>query len=104
MWLIRVDSLELEEFVGDKIPRYAILSHTWGDEEVSFQEWHSRHATTEVSSKRGFAKIESACALACVDGYGYLWVDTNCIDKKTSAELSEAINSMFVWYRNADMC
>jgi hypothetical protein len=31
-------------------------------------------------------------------------VDTCCIDKKSSAELSEAINSMFRWYKNAAVC
>lgn len=33
-----------------------------------------------------------------------MWVDTCCIDKSSSAELSEAINSMFAWYRNAKIC
>jgi hypothetical protein len=31
-------------------------------------------------------------------------VDTCCIDKSNNTELSEAINSMFRWYRNAAKC
>ncbi|KAM6513911.1 hypothetical protein FALCPG4_015104 [Fusarium falciforme] len=103
MRLINVLSKELEEFFGDKIPDYAILSHTWGDEEVSFQEWHNRHDPA-VSSKKGYMKITSACHRAHDGGLSYLWVDTNCIDKTSSAELSEAINSMFAWYREAKIC
>jgi uncharacterized protein YerC len=103
MRLINVLSKELEEFFGDRIPDYAILSHTWGDQEVSFQEWHNRH-NPAVSSKKGYMKIVSACQRAQHGELGYLWVDTNCIDKTSSAELSEAINSMFTWYREAKIC
>jgi hypothetical protein len=34
----------------------------------------------------------------------YFWADTYCIDKSNSVELAEAINSMFLWYRNAAKC
>ncbi|KAH7394613.1 hypothetical protein BKA66DRAFT_509501 [Pyrenochaeta sp. MPI-SDFR-AT-0127] len=83
MRLLNVDSRDLEEFHGDAIPPYAILSHTWGKEEVTF------HDLTKEGhrQKRGYAKIE-----------GCLWVDTCCIEKSSSAELSEAINSMYRWY------
>lgn len=37
-------------------------------------------------------------------GYEYVWIDTCCIDKTSSAELSEAINSMFAWYQEAKVC
>ncbi len=52
----------------------------------------------------GYAKIEGCCAQARADGWEYAWVDSCCIDKSSSAELSEAINSMFKWYRNAQVC
>jgi hypothetical protein len=101
MWLIETKSLELEYFVGDNIPDYAILSHTWGDGEVTFQDWQDFR---KASKKTGFAKIKSACAQARADGLDYIWVDANCIDKSSSAELSEAINSMFAWYRDSYVC
>jgi hypothetical protein len=101
MWLIDTESLELEYFLGDAIPGYAILSHTWGDEEASFQDWQDLR---KASQKTGFAKIKSACAQAQADGIPYIWVDTNCIDKSSSAELSEAINSMFKWYKDSWVC
>jgi hypothetical protein len=101
MWLIDTQSLELEYFLGNRVPPYAILSHTWGDGEATFQDWQDLR---KASQKTGFAKIKSACAQAQADGLGYIWVDTNCIDKSSSAELSEAINSMFAWYKNSRIC
>jgi hypothetical protein len=101
MWLIETESLKLEFFVGNDIPEYAILSHTWGVGEVTFQDWQDLR---EASKKPGFAKIHSACAQARDDDLDYIWVDTNCIDKSSSAELSEAINSMFAWYRDSRIC
>jgi hypothetical protein len=79
---------------------YAILSHTWGTEEVSFAD----HIRRQNLSKGGYDKIRSCCKLAESEGLQYVWIDTCCIDKSSSAELSEAINSMFQWYRNAAIC
>jgi hypothetical protein len=102
MRLINCKSFLMEEFFGSNIPAYAILSHTWADEEVSFLEF-----TTDLEAARlkaGFRKIGFTCRQAIVDGLDYAWVDTSCINKSSSAELSEAINSMFTWYKNASIC
>lgn len=102
MWLINVLTLELEEFVGVDIPRYAILSHTWvKGEEVTFSEMRNPDA---VLPEAGWLKIEETCIWAARDRLKYAWVDTCCIDKSSSAELSEAINSMFRWYKRAEVC
>ncbi|KAH7128932.1 heterokaryon incompatibility protein-domain-containing protein [Dactylonectria macrodidyma] len=102
MRLIDTKTLQLEEFYGQEIPgKYAILSHTWETEEVSFREWQRFEVACE---KRGFSKIKAACDQAAKHGMNYLWIDTNCIDKSSSAELSEAINSMFDWYSRATVC
>jgi hypothetical protein len=93
-------SFTVHEFLDGAIPRYAILSHTWGAEEVTLQDMQSGRAT----HKQGFAKISDCCALAKGNGFDYIWVDTCCIDKTSSAELSEAINSMYRWYQEADIC
>ena len=100
MRLLNSKTLQLEAFTDREIPRYAILSHTWGSEEVLFED--IGHKAAEL--KAGYVKIRFACASAAVDGYSHVWVDTCCIDKSSSAELSEAINSMFRWYRNAAIC
>jgi hypothetical protein len=94
MWLINTACLELERFIG-KPPRYAILSHRWGSdmEEVSFQEWRGDH--TKIATRPGYVKITKACEQARNNQLKYLWVDTNCNDKNSSAELSEAINSIY---------
>ncbi|OBR02322.1 HET domain-containing protein [Colletotrichum higginsianum IMI 349063] len=105
MRLINTHTLAIDTFGPEKAPPYAILSHTWdGDNEVSFQEWTARDARGDVREKPGYLKIVHACGKARDDGLGHLWVDTNCIDKTSSAELSEAINSMFAWYEHAAVC
>ena len=103
MRLLNADSLRLEFFLGLDIPEYAILSHTWGEEEVLFEDMHDP-ARPLPTQKNGFAKLEGSCAQARRDGYKYIWIDTCCIDKSSSAELSESINSMFQWYQKSARC
>jgi hypothetical protein len=93
---------ELNSFDNNNdIPPYAILSHTWTDgQEVTYNELL---AGTGVI-KSGYAKIRFCGEQAARDGLEYFWVDTCCIDKSSSAELSEAINSMYNWYENATIC
>ncbi|KAF4539550.1 uncharacterized protein LTHEOB_9939, partial [Lasiodiplodia theobromae] len=95
-------NLSLVERLGDNIPSYAILSHTWGQDsdEVSFKDLMSGRG----ESKPGYCKVRFCADQAARDGLRYSWIDTCCIDKSSSAELSEAINSMFRWYQNADKC
>jgi hypothetical protein len=88
---------------GD-VPAYAILSHTWGKEEVIFQDMEAGADMTMVVSKAGWKKIEFCANQAAADGLQYFWVDTCCIDKKNAVELGAAINSMFRWYQNAARC
>jgi hypothetical protein len=85
---------------------YAILSHTWGSEELSFQELLAieQDATHQSATKAGYLKVRGACGKARAAGFGYVWIDTCCIDKTSSAELSEAINSMYRWYKEARVC
>jgi hypothetical protein len=91
---------ELEEFGGREVPNYAILSHTWGIEEVTLQDIKKDEAT----KLKGYEKVSKACSIAVADGFDYVWIDTCCIDKTSSAELSEALNSMYRWYQKADVC
>ncbi|KAL4061754.1 heterokaryon incompatibility protein-domain-containing protein, partial [Scleroderma yunnanense] len=58
----------------------------------------------KVREHLGYKKIFSSCEQAKRDRYDWLWVDTCCIDKRSSAELSEAINSMYRWYANSRVC
>ncbi|KAI1103218.1 HET-domain-containing protein [Jackrogersella minutella] len=102
MRLINVETIELHE-IQDPIAlgyRYAILSHTWGRDEVSFQDLEAGRGP----SKQGYEKITLTCEQAKRDGLQWAWVDTCCIDKLSSAELSEAINSMYQWYKKSAIC
>lgn len=92
----------LAQFFGVETPPYAILSHTWGtdDEEPTYQE----QLNGTWTSKAGYEKIRFCGQQAAKNGLQYFWADTVCIDKTSSAELTESINSMYRWYQNADRC
>lgn len=95
----------LKSFEWDQIPEYAILSHTWGDEEVLFHEIHNvRNISEQTKRKSGYQKLNFCAAKAKEQQLTYFWCDTCCIDKSSSAELTEAINSMFEWYKIAKVC
>ncbi|KAK6951337.1 hypothetical protein Daesc_007871 [Daldinia eschscholtzii] len=88
MRLLHVHSRKLEEFNGESIPPYAILDLSkWGHKILD-----------------GYTKVEGCCRRAAKDGLSYVWIDTCCIDKSSSAELSEGINSMFQWYKRSAVC
>ncbi len=99
MRLIDTETLGLKEFMGE-VPKYAILSHTWGAKELTYGEFLDR------TNWKGdcFDKIRATCREASNRGIRYAWVDTCCIDKTSSSELSEAINSMFRWYEESEVC
>ncbi|KAF2500403.1 HET-domain-containing protein, partial [Lophium mytilinum] len=102
MRLLNVDTLELKTFYNrKKRPPYAILSHTWDDNEISFEDMKSLHT---VRGLAGFSKVEGCCRIARERGHQWVWIVTLCIDKSSSSELSEAINSMFRWYKEAKEC
>jgi hypothetical protein len=125
MRLVNILTLEIESHSDDRTrPIYDILSHTWGQEEVSFQEWNTvltlekrkarRFPTdplvelqvAEIKRRRGYKKVVKFCELTKrrQPRRQYVWVDTVCIDKTSSSELSEAINSMFRWYKESGIC
>lgn len=93
---------------------YAILSHCWGvakqgEKEVSFKEMTKlllmdKGRRNEIRGRTGYKKIVDTCKQAKKDGLEWAWVDTCCIDKRSSSELSESINSMYQWYKNAKQC
>ncbi|KAI1263838.1 heterokaryon incompatibility protein-domain-containing protein [Xylariaceae sp. FL1019] len=100
MWLINTSTLELEEFINHPKRQYVIFSHTWGECETSFRAWKKRR---DVQSP-GYVKVKKFVNIAHESGYRYAWADTYCINKESSAELSEAINSMFKYYEDAAEC
>ncbi|KAI0425492.1 heterokaryon incompatibility protein-domain-containing protein [Xylaria sp. FL1042] len=105
MRLIHSQTLQLHEFEhsSSSVPPYAILSHTWGDDEVTFRDMSSV-PMHRLAHRKGFTKIIGTCRLAREHNLEYVWIDTCCIDKSSSAELSESINSMFKWYEKAAVC
>ncbi|KAF2163106.1 hypothetical protein M409DRAFT_68730 [Zasmidium cellare ATCC 36951] len=101
MRLVNIHTLKLHEFVEGSIPPYAILSHRWTDEELTFKELAKDRADKD---KKEYRKLLGACRVSAHYGVDYVWIDTCCIDKRSSAELSESINSMFAWYQKAKVC
>ena len=105
MRLLHTTQLTFKEFFDDNIPPYCILSHRWGGDEVSYNDFLAGRNT----NSKGYAKILAACEYTFrVNGmqnpYDWIWIDTCCIDKSSSAELTEAINSMYAWYSGARIC
>ena len=105
MRLLNTKTIILETFPNPETPRipdYAILSHTWGQREVSFQEM--QRPSPELLKTAGYVKVRRFCEQAISVGFEYAWVDTCCVDKTNNVELAEALNSMFQWYRDAEVC
>lgn len=105
MRLINVYTRKLEEFEDCTKVKYAILPHRWEEQEVLYKDIVKADGEiNRLSSKTGFYKVKMSCEEAVKRGKDYIWIDTCCIDKSSSAELQEAINSMFRWYACADIC
>ena len=102
MRLLNTTTIEFEELPDNKTLNYAILSHTWGKDEVLFHDLGN--PSLAVRKRLGYTKIKQCCSIARGDDFSHVWIDTCCIDKTSSAELSYAINSMFKWYRDAQVC
>ncbi|KAH9851032.1 heterokaryon incompatibility protein-domain-containing protein [Lenzites betulinus] len=107
---------------------YVILSHTWrpvsAGGEQSYEDLRKLQAEVAIppststfgrfkqngtqdsvlSHPQLSAKVKGICRIAREAGYDLVWIDSCCIDKSSSAELSEAINSMYEWYRLAAVC
>lgn len=118
MRLINTATGRFQEFFDSQRPTYAILSHTWGNEELSYLDL--LFLTSDLPANavgavqtllrnpnkngEGYRKVEACCSVARSRGFKWVWIDSCCIDKSSSAELSEAINSMWSWYRDAAEC
>ncbi len=70
MRLINAETMILEDFTLREAPQYAILSHTWAEEEVTFQEFTCQN--NDKTKKRGFAKIAQTCEVARLNHLGYI--------------------------------
>ncbi|KIW13670.1 hypothetical protein PV08_08861 [Exophiala spinifera] len=106
MWLLNARTYRIKHFTIP--PPYAILSHQWGDEEdeISFADIRRTREESQarVRRKAGWRKLQGCCEQALKDGLEYVWIDTCCINKESSAKLTEAINSMYRWYKNSVVC
>ncbi|EUC44361.1 hypothetical protein COCMIDRAFT_77060, partial [Bipolaris oryzae ATCC 44560] len=96
------DKFSVTKDLHNEVPPYAILSHTWeaDEEEVTLQDI----VTGTGKDKAGYRKTQFCGERAASDGLRYFWVDSCCIDRSNYTELSEAINSMFRWYKHAAKC
>ncbi|KAH8203524.1 hypothetical protein TruAng_002272 [Truncatella angustata] len=86
---------------------YAILSHRWVGREITFEQIQNSASQLRgkaVQPTAQLAKIRGACDRAREQGLKWMWIDSCCINKASTVEESEAINSMFRWYRDAKLC
>jgi len=76
MKLLKIHDWSLNDFISDdEMPRYAILSHTWEKEEVTFQMWENKDSIS-ITGMQGYEKIIKFGEQAVTSGYGWIWVDT----------------------------
>ena len=112
MRLLNAKTKEITKFLDDELPEYAILSHTWDRDEVTLQDMKNLYSDgyptygnpDSVHDVQSLKKIKGCCEESLKHGLDWVWIDTCCIDRTDSVELSEAINSMFRWYREAAAC
>ena len=119
MHLIDIHKMEMHNFAGKEVPPYAILSHRWEDGELTFQDFHAgdrkessgyrklfnfcRYMREQKRSYRSFPRRDKNDKTK-PEKLNYIWIDTCCIDKTNNTVYSEALNSMFHYYRNAIIC
>ncbi|KAK3623731.1 hypothetical protein LTR56_014697 [Elasticomyces elasticus] len=102
MRLLNVQTLNFTEFSSD-VPKYVIASHRWtAGSEAKTKDVEKRRNTHSSGYKKveGFAKY----ARDCIADVEWFWIDTCCVNQESSQEVNEAVNSMFSWYANAEMC
>lgn len=100
MRLLNTQTLGFQQFYDTELPKYIILSHRWGTDEATYQNF----ADQRYQDSAGYAKVINFCRFARERGYQWVWIDTCCIDKTSSAELTESINSMWNYYCEATEC
>jgi hypothetical protein len=91
--LLPNSDFQLIEFFGE-VPRYAILSHTWESEEVTFEDMNQGSGLL-YQGRAGYVKLKFCSEQATKNGLRHFWVDSCCIKKSSDAKLSESLNSMF---------
>ena len=102
MRLLNVETYELQDLRQDVT--YAILSHRWYEEEITFENLDAVQLKNEAAQSPQLDKIRGACARAKENRLGWIWIDSCCINKDSSQELARSINSMFQWYQKAAIC
>ncbi|KAF2211531.1 hypothetical protein CERZMDRAFT_43090 [Cercospora zeae-maydis SCOH1-5] len=100
MRLLNTTTLTFQEFFNERTPPYCILSHRWAAEEVSYADFIAGKKVDHA----GYTKVLQACRFAKSQSHAWIWIDTVCIDKTSSAELTEAINSMYHYYADSRIC
>jgi hypothetical protein len=101
MRLLSIDTFECEQFTND-VPKYAVGSHRWSHDEALLDDVRA----SRNPHGPGFRKLR-AFANFMKDNLPtvhHLWIDTCCIDHQDAEEVSQSLNSMFKWFRNAEIC
>jgi len=78
--LLRISTFKLEEFIGNKIPKYAILSHRWEHEEFTYKDSQDSKGIESILVE--YVKIKGCCRQVVRDGHEYVWVDDAVCGKR----------------------
>ncbi|KAG6328255.1 hypothetical protein ID866_10834 [Astraeus odoratus] len=55
----------------------------------------------EIRARSGYQKMHEICKQAQENGWAWLWVETCRINKQSSSELSETLDSIYQWYADS---
>ncbi|KAM3070211.1 hypothetical protein ACMFMF_008563 [Clarireedia jacksonii] len=102
MRLLNTENYELKD-IRQKV-EYAILSHRWYEEEITFGSLDAAQLRDSQQKSPQLDKIRGSCAQAKEAGLEWVWIDSCCINRNSSEELRRSISSMFDWYQNAAVC
>lgn len=102
MRLLNVETYELKDIRQNV--KYAILSHRWYEQEITFEDLNAAQLKDVREQSPQLEKIRGACSQAKKDKLDWIWIDSCCINKDSSQELTRSINSMFQWYQKATVC
>ncbi|KAF8549449.1 hypothetical protein OG21DRAFT_1447848 [Imleria badia] len=81
--------------------KWIMFSHTWEGKEPTFKDVNLVDSLWKLDESPLNDKLRQFCTTASEDGYRWAWSDTCCIDKATSAILSQSLISMYSWYEEA---
>jgi hypothetical protein len=100
--LLHTETLEVQGFGDEALPKYAAVSHTWSDEDLVLADLDDRDCARQ---KVGYEKLLQLCVISrTIYNLQWVWIDTICVDHSSEAEVEEAVQAEFKLFRDSEIC